>query len=462
MKTARKTARKTAPAGRRPTTAARAGIAILIALSGLAIVGQTATTPPAAASTTTAPSIADPLTDTVWLCRPGASTNPCNQNLDGSPQRGAGSEFTARYLGSHADVTLDAINVTDAPTHESFEPPTSPEVDCFFVYPTVDLTPNPLLQIGALPPQPSDTHLAVTLTQVARFSNSCRLFVPVYRQAPLLNLVAGVLTGTETDYTTGAMDIATAWADYWEHDNIDPVTGERRGVLLLGHSQGTANLVTLLQDEFDPGTAERSQLVAAYLLGGDVLVGDGTGPAPLATIPGMPACARASGTAPIPTGCMVGYSSFTMPPGSAPAADATFSRSTAPGHRMLCVNPAALVAGSDAGAATPLDTYLPTNRLLEGTVVLPNGHLSVVLSGFALENRPAGFVRREHTLTGQCRVQVDASGTASWLQVTGGASLFPAESSTSGLGLHVVDYNVALGDLTELAGLQSAQWTAQQ
>jgi hypothetical protein len=256
------------------------------------------------------------------------------------------------------------------------------------------------------------------------------------------------------------MDIAGAWADYWEHDNIDPVTGERRGVILLGHSQGTANLVTLLQEEFGAGSAQREQLVAAYLLGGDVQVADGTGPTDHATIPGMPVCARNSAAAPMPTGCLVGYSSFAMSGGTAPAANAEFGRSVDPGHRILCVNPAALILGGPAGAATPLDTYLPTNRLLEGTVVLPNGHLSVVLSGFTLENRPAGFVRREATLTGQCRVQTDAAGTASWLQVEGGSSLFPAGSSTSALGLHVIDYNVALGDLVELAGLQATQWTA--
>lgn len=406
-------------------------------------------------------SVAAPLADTVWLCRPGAPANPCNQEAVGSPQRGAaGTEFTARYLGSGADVTLDAINVTSTSTHESFPRPAAPAVDCFSVYPTVDLTPNPVLQIGSLPPQPQDTHLAVTLTQVGRFASTCRLFVPVYRQAPLLSLVGGVLTGTDADYTTGAMDVAGAWADYWENDNIDPVTGQRRGVILLGHSQGTADLVTLLQQEFDAGSAPREQLIAAYLLGGDVQVADGTGPADHETIPGMPVCTRTSAAASMPTGCLVGYSSYAMAGGSAPAADAEFGRSVDAGHRILCVNPATLIAGVAAGAATPLDAYLPTNRLLEGTVVLPNGHLSVVLSGFALENRPAGFVRREATLTGQCRTQTDAAGTASWLQVDGGAALFPAGSSTSTLGLHVVDYNVALGDLVELAGLQSAQWTA--
>lgn len=446
--------------GGRRWTAALA-TALVVVATGVIADRAVAAPAPAGKPLSVAGAVASPLADTVWLCHPGTPANPCNQDAAGSPQRGAaGAEFSARYLGSAADVTLDAINVTGAAAHETYPRPAAPAVDCFYVYPTVDLTPNPVLQIGSLPPSAQDTHLAVALTQVGRFASTCRLFVPVYRQAPLLSLVGGVLTGTETDYTIGAMDVAGAWADYWENDNIDPVTGQRRGVILLGHSQGTANLVTLLQQEFGVGSAPRAQLVAAYLLGGDVQVADGTASVDHSTIPGMPVCARSAAAAPIPTGCLVGYSSYAMAGGAAPAANAEFGRSVEPGHRILCVNPAALISGAAADAATPLDAYLPTNRLLEGTVVLPNGHLSVVLSGFALENRPAGFVRREGTLTGQCRVQTDAAGTASWLQVDGGSSLFPADSSTSALGLHVVDYNVALGDLVELAGLQSAQWTA--
>lgn len=435
--------------------------ALAVVSTGVIADRAVAAPPSAGASLSVAGAVASPLADTVWLCHPGTPANPCNQDAAGSPQRGAaGAEFTAGYLGGGTAVTLDAINVTGAAAHESYPRPAAPAVDCFYVYPTVDLAANPVLQIGSLPPQPQNTHLAVALTQAGRFANTCRLFIPVYRQAPLLSLVGGVLTGTDTDYTTGAMDIAGAWADYWENDNIDPVTGQRRGVILLGHSQGTANLVTLLQQEFSAGSAPRAQLVAAYLLGGDVQVADGSGSVDLSTIPGMPVCARSTAAAPVPTGCLVGYSSYAMVGGGAPAANAEFSRSVDPGHQILCVNPAALISGVAADATTPLDAYLPTNRLLEGTVVLPNGHLSVVLSGFALENRPAGFVRREATLTGQCRTQTDAAGTASWLQVDGGGSLFPAGSSTSALGLHVVDYNVALGDLVELAGLQSAQWTA--
>lgn len=413
-------------------------------------------------SVSASPSTAAPLASTVWLCHPGAVANPCNQDLAGNPQRGGA--FSYRYLGSGQDETLDATRIgADGSTSvESFAAPSTPAADCFYVYPTVDLTPNPLLQLGSLPPAPTDTHLAVMLTQVARFSGICRMFVPVYRQAPLLNVAGGVLTGTAADLSTGAMDIENAWADYWDHDNTDPVTHERRGVILLGHSQGTADLITLMQERFDGDTEEHEQLIAAYLLGGNVQIADGSTtvptPDPTSTFQELAPCERDSASAPMPTGCILAYSSYATENGQAPAADAVFTRSTTPGHRILCVNPAALLAGSAADATQPLDLYLPTNRLLEGTIVLPNGHLSIVLSGLALQNRPTGFVRYPDTLTGQCRVQTDSAGTASWLQVSGNAALFP--SGNTGLGLHVIDYNVALGDLVQLATLQSQRWTA--
>ena len=56
----------------------------------------------------------------------------------------------------------------------------------------------------------------------------------------------------------------------------------------------------------------------------------------------------------------------------------------------------------------------------------------------------------------------DGDRSASWLQVTGGDELFPEGARTSPLGLHVVDYNLTLGDLTELVRVQSAAWLARR
>jgi hypothetical protein len=48
-------------------------------------------------------------------------------------------------------------------------------------------------------------------------------------------------------------------------------------------------------------------------------------------------------------------------------------------------------------------------------------------------------------VTGQCRYAEDPGGNSSWLQISGGHDILPASASTSSLGLHVVDYNLAMG-----------------
>jgi hypothetical protein len=63
-------------------------------------------------------------------------------------------------------------------------------------------------------------------------------------------------------------------------------------------------------------------------------------------------------------------------------------------------------------------------------------------------------------MRGQCTFQQDATGNASWLQITGGDALLPAGSQTSPLGLHVMDYNVDQGDLLGLLAAQSSTWLA--
>ncbi len=48
-----------------------------------------------------------------------------------------------------------------------------------------------------------------------------------------------------------------------------------RGIVLIGHSQGSLMLEQLIKEQFDPNAALRKQLVSAMLLGGNVLVPEG-------------------------------------------------------------------------------------------------------------------------------------------------------------------------------------------
>ncbi|MET8977893.1 DUF3089 domain-containing protein [Streptomyces sp. NPDC004539] len=395
---------------------------------------------------------AAPLGSTVWLCRPGMPANPCGQDARGNP---LDQNLTGRYLLG-GSTEFDARRADG--THEPFTVPADPPVDCFYVYPTVDLLPNPLLRLGSLPPVPQNNALAVTFAQAQRFAGQCRIFAPVYRQLTLLELAGGVLTGTSPDPSVGYGDVADAFADYWAHDNVDPATGKRRGVVLVGHSQGTAALAALMRTTFDVDAGMRGQLVAAYLLGGDVQVPvdgvKGGGGDPDSTFQNVPVCTREPG-APVPVGCVVAYSAFDLAEGGVPT---SFGRSTAPGHRKACVNPAALLGGGAANARLPLDALMPTRRLVAGNSLAPGGHLALVMGGYPFPDLPAGFARYTESVTGACVSAVDGGVRVDWLQVEGDLSLFAADSRTHALGLHVVDVNVALGDLTALAGAQSAEW----
>src|SRR4051812_11234476 len=187
----------------------------------------------------------------------------------------------ATYPVSHDQVPLDITDVTGGPGRTA-----SPRVDCFYVYPTVDNLPN-------LVPSPSDEEFAQSIAQLGMFGDRCRTFAPTYRQKTLPELALSMITKIPPDYSVGIGDVEQAFQYYWDHDNVDPATGQRRGVVLLGHSQGSAVLEALVQHKFDNNPEMRKYLVSAVLLGGRVVVPtgkpDGGGSDPKATFQHVPA-----------------------------------------------------------------------------------------------------------------------------------------------------------------------------
>lgn len=410
---------------------------------------------PAAAETPpqTPPGTA-PLAAPVWLCKPGLPGNLCGQDAAGNP---AGPV----HYPDGAAVDIDTTQVAaDGSTRVVALPRVAnPPVDCFYVYPTIDIVANPPLQIGSLPPAPRDEELAVMLAQAGQLSGQCRMFAPVYRQDTLLALGVSLLLGNGGFHGPGFADVQQAFTDYWTHDNVDPATGKRRGIVFVGHSQGSAALSTLMQNLVDGRPEVQRQLVSAVLLGGGVQVPVQGAPGPGSTFQHIPACTRPTPAAPVPTGCVVAFSSYMATAGSAPAANG-LARNTAPGQRTLCTNPAALLTGTDPGASGPLQTAMPTRTLVRGNALNPNGHLAVPLFGLSLTTYPTGFAGYSGLLRGHCAFTGDATTNQSWFQVDNGTALFPASTSTAAIGLHVADYSVAFGDLSRLVAAQAAAWPA--
>ena len=109
-----------------------------------------------------------------------------------------------------------------------------------------------------------------------------------------------------------------AWRTYLRRFN------HGRGVVLIGHSQGTFVLRRLIREEIDPKASARRRLVSAVLLGGNVTVKAGSDRG--GDFKRVRACRRAG-----QTGCVVAFSTF-----NAPVPD---ERALRPGHRARARDP---------------------------------------------------------------------------------------------------------------------------
>ncbi len=343
---------------------------------------------------------------TVWLCRPGLAQNPCT------------SSQTATVIDARGHRRV---------THT--RPAAHPAVDCFYVYPTVSTQPTTNANL-TIDPQEK----VVAIDQASRFSSVCRVFAPMYPQLTLhAILTPGGITPVGAAIAYGG--VLSAFRDYLAHDN------HGRGIVFIGHSQGSSMLIPLLAHEVDAAPGVRRRLVSALLLGGNVTVKRGRGIG--GDFAHVPACRRAA-----QTGCVVAYSTFS----GRPPADSLFGRVGTGinpfAHRgqdlqILCVNPGALQGGR--GSLLPY-------------------FISASVSGL----KPRGPAPRPPAtpwvaFPGQYTARCRTAGGATWLDVTpdsGATDHRPVVTPSLGpaWGLHRVDVNLALGNLVGLVHQQAASY----
>jgi pimeloyl-ACP methyl ester carboxylesterase len=294
-------------------------------------------------------------------------------------------------------------------TVQEGSPAADPKIDCFYVYPTVSAQPTPNADLTIDPAE-----VSVAVAQAARYSQVCRVFAPMYRQVTVAGLL-GLRSAAGGKIAFG--DVLSAWKDYLARYN------EGRGVVLIGHSQGSFILRQLISKYIEPSPSVRGRIVSAILLGGNVIVPAGKDVG--GDFKFLGACHSAS-----QTGCVIAFSSFdhTPPPNS------LFGRARKPGEQVLCTNPAALDAGSRA-----LDPYLPAHRQ-----TFPFSFTVPPLAATPWVSYPDLF-------TAQC----ENVGGASWLQVTdvrkpGDTRPKLRDALGPTWGLHVYDGNIALGNLVDI------------
>lgn len=343
-----------------------------------------------------------------------------------------------------ADNTATVIKADGTMAKETWKQDPKAPIDCFYVYPTVS-NDNSLLSDMV----PNREERSVVEQQLARFASKCRVYAPMYRQFTLTALRAAItgqplpggVSASAPRPDTGYTDVVDAWNYYLAHEN------KGRGVVLIGHSQGSGVLTRLLAAEID-GKPSQKLLVSAILGGTGLPVESGRDTGLLKSIP---TCMSAS-----QIGCVIAFASFrdNVPP----PANSRFGRPREPGSKMevACVNPASL-----AGGPAELHAYLSTT----GNGMDP---AAWVKGGPKVETP---FVTVPGLLTGQCvskngfnylEVHVNADAADPRTDVIKGDVMLGPDKVSEDWGLHLIDMNLTMGDMVSVVGSEAKAWTAKK
>jgi hypothetical protein len=349
---------------------------------------------------------------TKWLCRPGMHDNPCAVGL-------GTTTFTPALQPQGTSL-----------------PKAHRRVDCFYVYPTVSDQTGPSATRAIDPEERS-----IARYQAARYGQDCRIFAPMYRQVTLAGIQAPA--GRQRAPARLAYgDVLAAWRDYLRHFN------HGRGVVLIGHSQGAGHLTALLRREVERHPTQLRRLVSAVLLGGNVTVRKGRHSG--GSFRHVPACRSRT-----QTGCVIAFSTFD----ETPPANSIFGRTSGrfnpiiggpsgKRYEVLCTNPAAL-----RGGTAKLDPVFPTVPFAPGTTI----GLATLATGITPLSAGTPWASAPGAYTGHC----SSAGGAHVLRIApqaGAPDPLPVPDAT--WGLHLLDANIALGDLVDVVGAQAKRWVA--
>lgn len=384
-------------------------VTLLYAFAGITL-AQTAAAP--AQTETAKPAVAknDYSKGENWLCRPG------------------------RHDACAVDLTTTVISADGKLKREAWTANANAAIDCFYVYPTVSTEPA-----GNSDMVPGPGEKGVVRAQFARFASKCQLYAPMYRQVTLAALRAQ-LTGNPipVDRALAFNDVLDAWNYYLEHDN------KGRGVVLIGHSQGSGILTQLIKTQID-GKPVQSKIISALLLGTSLPVPKGKDVG--GAFQHIPLCHAAN-----QAGCVITYASFraTNPPPS----NSFFGKVSGDGMMAGCTNPAALGGGSGElhaymgtggsqivsdAEATPGPWVTPDQPILTGFVSVPGMLTAECVSNengsylaVTVHSDPAGH--RANDIVGD--VVVGGQVLPEW-------------------GLHLIDVNLSIGNLIDIVEQQS-------
>jgi hypothetical protein len=338
-----------------------------------------------------------------------------------------------------SDLTTTVVKADGSTSTESFKADPDAPIDCFYVYPTVSRD-NAAVSDMVVKPEERN----VVIQQAARLRAKCRLYAPMYRQFTLAALRAfmthqPVPGPAPPRQSISFDDVHDAWDYYLAHEN------HGRGVVLVGHSQGSGMLTELVAEQID-GKPAQARLVSVILMGIPLAVPIGGDVA----FKSVPLCHSAS-----QLGCVIAYSSFrdTSPPPD----NARFGRprDNAAGMEAVCVNPANLGGGAGEakayfGAAIAVETPLPPFPWLKGkTITTPFVSLPGLITTSCVHTGPFHYVAVHLNADPASPRTSDIPGDI----VVGGVIL-------KDWGLHLIDANLFMGNLVDIVGEEAKTWQA--
>ncbi|MDZ4371028.1 MAG: DUF3089 domain-containing protein [Phenylobacterium sp.] len=375
----------------------------------------------ASAAQAQAPAANDYSKPEAWLCWPGKTGDACA-----------------------IDLTTTVVNADGSTRVEAFKSDPKAPIDCFYVYPTVSNDSGVVSDMIAGPEE-----LNVVKQQLARFGSTCRIYAPIYRQFTLTALRAAA-TGAPMPGSmdpavrqVGYNDVVAAWRHYLATQN------NGRGVVLIGHSQGSGVLTRMIPAEVE-GKPVQKQLISALILGSNLGVeaGKDTG-----VFKSIPLCKSAS-----QVGCAISYVTFrdTAPP----PANSRFGKVATPGMEAACTNPAAL-----AGGQGELKAYLANGaNIASSAAPTPDW-----VKGKANPSTP--FVTLPGLISGQCvskdgfnylEIRITADPADPRADDINGDVTGPGGVVAKDWGLHLIDVNIAMGNLVDIVGFQSKAYLAKR
>jgi hypothetical protein len=336
-----------------------------------------------------------------WLCRPGIDPNPC----------------------TGTDLSAASWQRDGSTTSEPFEPANEPAVDCFYLYPTVE--------IGSEPANVTDlTDVSLELdairAQAARLSSVCAVWAPLYPQVNQAGRASPEAAALE-EVAYGAVREA--------FDHYRAQAGGRP-VVLVGSDQGADLLTRIVQERFDADPEHRDDLLSAFLVGtGRIWTPPGQ---PVGgTFQNVPLCADRNQST-----CIVSFNAYGL--GAEPPDTSPLYASVPAGMTVGCANP----AGLDGSKGQFRGAYFPTTAV-DAVHWVPAG----------LPPTEAPFVKIGEFIRGVCTdgpsfryVEVDVRSDPGDPRA---APALVGDRVGLGAGLHDHELQLILGDLIAMVDEQA-------